>query len=130
MFKLVVSGSRNIKPEYGQSIFKWLDGVLAKHPDLHIFTGGAKGVDAIANAWTTMRGSDGYNVELTVLPAEWDRHGKRAGFIRNEELADCEPDGVACFTNNWELTSGTAHMIDVAIERNIPWKHMHHGTNK
>lgn len=51
-------------------------------------------------------------------PADWERHGKRAGFVRNEEMAALGADLCIAF---WDGTSrGTADMIARAEKHGIP----------
>lgn len=50
-------------------------------------------------------------------PADWDKHGKSAGYKRNEEMAR-NADALIAF---WDGKSkGTKHMIDIARECNLP----------
>lgn len=47
-------------------------------------------------------------------PADWDRYGKSAGYIRNKEMAE-EADALMAF---WDGKSrGTMHMINLAKEK-------------
>jgi len=48
----------------------------------HVLSGGARGIDLAGEAWATA-----HAVPVTVLPAEWDRFGKGAGYRRNEAMA-------------------------------------------
>jgi hypothetical protein len=49
-----------------------------------------------------------YHVPLHKFPADWEAHGKRAGFIRNDAMSKAA-DGLVAF---WDKRSrGTAHMI-------------------
>jgi hypothetical protein len=61
------------------------------------------------------------NVPVTEMPADWNKHGKRAGFIRNIEMLDMlnpVEDIVIAF---WDGESrGTMHTVDNARERGIP----------
>ena len=71
------------------------------------------------------RGADmtGYHVckdndiEIIEYPADWNTHGKSAGFIRNKEMADvCD-----CAVIFWDGQSiGTANMIKLMRNRNKP----------
>ena len=45
--------------------------------------GGAKGADSLAGEWANRHG---YVVQ--VFPADWNKHGKAAGPIRNQEMID------------------------------------------
>ncbi len=51
-------------------------------------------------------------------PADWGRYGKRAGFVRNEEMAELGADLCIAF---WDGTStGTADMLERAEKHGIP----------
>ena len=50
------------------------------------------------------------------FPADWDKHGKSAGYKRNLEMAE-NADALIAF---WDGESrGTKHMIDIAKEKNL-----------
>lgn len=51
------------------------------------------------------------------FPADWARLGKRAGYIRNQEMGEFA-DAAVCF---WDGNSkGTKHMIDIMNRLNKP----------
>lgn len=52
------------------------------------------------------------------VPAEWGKYGKSAGFKRNIEMLDMEPEMVLAFQVG--RSSGTQHTIDQAVKRGIP----------
>jgi YspA, cpYpsA-related SLOG family len=55
---------------------------------------------------------------LEPYPADWDRHGKRAGVIRNEEMATSGADLCIAF---WDGRSvGTLDMMTRAVHHQIP----------
>ena len=73
--------------------------------------GGAKGADELARDWARIR-----NVWLITYPADWDRHGKAAGPIRNEHmLREFEPDLVVAFPGG----RGTQHMVSIALSAGV-----------
>lgn len=82
-------------------------------PGLDVFiTGGARGADRNAEIWAEQRG-----YPVRVYPADWDKHGKKAGPIRNQEMLDKEdPDLVVAFPGG----SGTANMISKACRFGVP----------
>jgi hypothetical protein len=45
------------------------------------------------------------------FPADWDRHGRAAGPIRNQQMLDEGPDAVIAFTPNLATSRGTADMV-------------------
>ena len=49
-------------------------------------------------------------------PAQWDRHGRAAGPIRNQHMADLGADLVLAFPGG----RGTAHMVRCAQRAGIP----------
>jgi hypothetical protein len=51
-------------------------------------------------------------------PADWKRHGKAAGPIRNLAMLDTKPDLVLAFQRDG--SRGTQHTIDEARKRGIP----------
>lgn len=55
-------------------------------------------------------------IDLAIFPAEWDKYGKRAGYLRNEQMAD-HADSLIAF---WDGKSkGTKHMIDIAKRKKL-----------
>lgn len=68
-----------------------------------IINGGASGADEMSTRWATLA-----NVPLSVIRADWQRHGKAAGPIRNQEMLDrLKPDLVIAFPGG----RGTADMV-------------------
>ena len=73
-----------------------------------ILHGGARGVDRMAGRWAH---SKDYPVD--VYFAQWETHGKSAGYIRNQKMvSDC---GAAIVI--WDgVSKGTRHTINLLIE--------------
>lgn len=66
----------------------------------YLIHGGARGADTLAGQW-----AHGFLIPVRVFPADWERHGKRAGPIRNQQMLDeGKPDLVVAFPGG----SGTA----------------------
>jgi len=76
-----------------------------------VIEGGARGADSIGRRWARKRG-----IPVKTVEANWDRYGKRAGMIRNIQMADLKPDAVVAFPGG----KGTRNMIDIARFRRIP----------
>lgn len=71
-------------------------------------SGEARGADSMGKQWALSRG---YKVQLH--PADWNLHGKSAGYIRNKQMAD-EATALVAF---WDGSSkGTGNMIWVATK--------------
>jgi len=79
--KLIIAGSRTIVPNFTDGLytaFQMFDINEDDYEDFEIVTGGCPtGVDAWAESW----------MRSTIFNADWDRHGKAAGPIRNREMA-------------------------------------------
>ena len=71
-----------------------------------IVTGGARGIDTIAENWAKAN-----NIEWVCYLPQWDIFGKRAGMIRNEEMINfCD-----VLISFWDgHSAGTKHAIDYA----------------
>lgn len=82
--------------------------------DVHIISGGAKGADTLAIDWAVVNWSN-----WTEFPADWDKYGKKAGPIRNQQMLDeGKPDLVIAFpTKN---SRGTYDMIRRAEKAGVP----------
>ena len=72
----------------------------------HIISGGARGVDRLASQYAASRG-----IEFTEYLADWNKYGKRAGFVRNYVMVGAAEAVIAV----WDGTSrGTKHSIEYA----------------
>ena len=77
-----------------------------------IVSGCARGADTLG-----MRYASENILDVDEYPADWDKYGKKAGYMRNVEMAE-NADALIAF---WDGKSkGTRHMIDIATERNLP----------
>lgn len=79
-----------------------------------IIEGDCKGVDQLSGFIGKKHG-----YEVIVVPAEWEKYGKKAGPIRNQKMLDMKPDFVVAFHNDIEHSKGTKNMIDLAIEERV-----------
>lgn len=80
-------------------------------PDMMIISGAAKGADTLAIDWAVI-----HWVPFEEYPADWDKHGKPAGFIRNKQMLDeGKPDLVIAFPGG----RGTNMMIDLARKAGV-----------
>lgn len=76
-----------------------------------IIHGGAKGADSWADDWAVVNWTG-----LWEFKADWDKHGKAAGFIRNKQmLEEGKPDLVVAFPGG----KGTAMMVDLAKKAGV-----------
>lgn len=107
---IAVIGSRNFA-DYAM-VTRWLNYVLSGRGAWTIISGGARGADSLAQQY-----ADEHGVEFKLFPADWDTHGRKAGFLRNTEMARA-CGMVLAF---WDMqSSGTAHMIQTALRHGKP----------
>jgi hypothetical protein len=77
-----------------------------------LVSGMARGADTLAANWASKSG-----IPVAAFPADWKRHGKQAGPIRNQEMIDKgEPDIVLAFPGG----VGTKDMVRRAERAGIP----------
>lgn len=105
--RVAIVGSRDFPSMIKVRQYIWR---LANQRDseLEIVSGGARGVDDEVH-----RMADAHRMRYTELAADWEKYGKRAGFVRNQEIVDYA-DRVVAF---WDGESkGTKHTIDLALK--------------
>lgn len=79
-----------------------------------IVSGGAKGADSLGERWAKEN-----NKKTLIFKPEWEKFGKSAGFIRNQEIVK-NSDFVLAF---WDGKSkGTKSSIDLCKKNEIPYK--------
>jgi len=71
-----------------------------------VVSGCAAGVDTLGE-----RFAKEHSIPIKKMPAQWDVHGKSAGYIRNSEMEKYADALVAVWDG---VSSGTKHMIDSA----------------
>ena len=110
MYRIIVAGGRDFD-DY-QLLSKTLDEVLSPL-EIHasIMSGGARGADALGEKYASE-----HNIPVDCFPANWRKHGRSAGFLRNKIMA-ANANALVAF---WDGTSpGTKHMIDTARSRGL-----------
>lgn len=109
--KVIVAGGRDFDKEYYAfcCLNKWANGT---NDPIEVVSGGAKGADNLGEYWANRR----HNTKATVFKADWDKHGKAAGPIRNAQMAEYA-DALIAF---WDGKSkGTKNMIDTALKEGL-----------
>ena len=107
--KIIIAGGRNFD-DYDQlreSMWRHTWG----YDDVEIVSGGAKGADALGERWAKDE-----KKHITHFPADWDTHGKAAGFIRNVAMAEYANILMAFWDG---VSKGTKHMIDTALKHSL-----------
>jgi hypothetical protein len=81
-----------------------------------LIEGDARGADRLAGALAKAHGW-----ALEVYPADWQRHGRAAGMLRNARmLRQGRPERVLAFTDDLTASRGTADMVRRAHAAGIP----------
>lgn len=106
--KTIIAGSR-----HGVTYEDLLNAIgLISWKITSVISGGAPGVDSLA-----IQFSQQFNLPLEVYRADWDKYGKSAGMIRNQEMAN---NGEALLALWDGYSVGTKHMIKVATKAKLP----------
>ena len=83
-----------------------------KHENIEIVCGMAKGADLLGAKFAEHNG-----FAIKNFPADWNTYGKKAGYIRNEQMAKYSSyrKGYGALIAFWdEKSKGTKHMINLA----------------
>jgi hypothetical protein len=111
--KVLVTGSRRWADK--KKLFATLELIDARHGIELLIVGDARGADQNARYWARRVG----HVPLQVFHADWEKHGKRAGILRNLDMLAEEPDAVLAFKVKNIEARGTDHCSQEAEQRGI-----------
>lgn len=120
--RVIIAGSRDFDdfPKLMNSCIDILHEISAQNDDLdkiRIVSGTARGADLLGEQYAKISG-----YELSRFPADWDGLGKRAGYVRNAEMAKyAMADGnYGVLIAFWDGKSkGTKHMINLAEKNGL-----------
>jgi hypothetical protein len=102
--KIIIAGSRTISDQ--QLLDLLIDTCRKEFDTTEVACGKARGVDTCGELWALR-----HNIPVKYFPAEWEKHGRGAGFIRNRQMAEYA-DGLIAI---WDgMSRGTDHMIQMA----------------
>lgn len=104
--KLLVCGSRDYSDN--ETLSRELSEIHSLRPITLLIQGGAKGADTMARLWATRNG-----IPVREFKADWAKHHKGAGPIRNQQMLDeGKPDEMTAFINKPLIESrGTLDMV-------------------
>lgn len=112
IFRIIIAGGRDFN-DYNL-LKKKVNNLISekrKTHQIYIVSGKARGADSLGEKYANENG-----LNIMEFPADWDKHGKSAGYKRNLEMAE-NADALIAF---WDGESrGTKHMIDIAKEKNL-----------
>lgn len=112
--RVIIAGSRDFN-DYSllkDSATKIISSKTIQSSLIKIISGGARGADKLGEQFANEIG-----LEIVRFPADWNGLGKRAGYVRNAEMAKfAVADGnTGILIAFWDgVSKGTKHMIDLA----------------
>lgn len=120
--RVIIAGSRNFDnfselKDTCDSILKNTTDKCDNFDKIRIVSGTARGADQLGEQYAKVAG-----YEVSKFPADWDNLGKRAGFVRNVEMAKfaIENNSMGVLIAFWDGKSkGTKHMIEQAAKYDL-----------
>lgn len=106
--KLIIAGSRSFK-DYNllkSTIDNYISNIDKR--ELEIVSGCALGADKLGEKYALEN-----NIEVVKFPANWDKYGKQAGYLRNLQMAEFATDCIV-FRVDGIKSKGSTHMINIA----------------
>jgi hypothetical protein len=103
--RVIIAGGRDFK-NY-ELLKTCCDKILSNvKGEIEIVSGTANGADKLGEKYAKERG-----YKIKQFPADWDAHGKSAGYVRNKEMASYSDALIAFYDGQ---SKGTGHMIAIA----------------
>lgn len=117
MFRIIVAGSREFNNF--EMLNEVLEGYISKmnKDSITIVSGRAKGADTLGEVF-----AENHGLNLAKFPADWEKYGNEAGFIRNGEMAKfaTENGSHGVLFAFWDgKSNGTRDMINKATMNDI-----------
>jgi predicted Rossmann fold nucleotide-binding protein DprA/Smf involved in DNA uptake len=110
MSKIIIAGSRIITNyQFVVDAVKESGFTLTE-----IVSGNARGVDSLGEQYAREN-----KIFLKIMPAQWRKHGKSAGYKRNVEMAEyVGKEGALILV--WDgKSAGSGHMLNIAKEKGL-----------
>lgn len=117
-YRVIIAGSRDMADyEAARKVISEALSEIGGGAPVRIVSGHCRGADILGERYAREHG-----LELAVFPAEWNRYGRRAGFIRNTRMAEfvSEEGSEGTLIAFWDGQSrGTKMMIGIAERKGI-----------
>lgn len=115
MFKVIIAGSREFDnyDMLKEKCDKILSRKVNEGEEIVIVSGTARGADTLGEKYAEERG---YKIER--YPANWDKYGKRAGYLRNKKMAEVS-NACIVFLSSKAENKGSKMMILIATEEKL-----------
>jgi len=112
MIKVIIAGGRDFLDL--ELVKATCEHMLQNHKDIEIVSGTCRGADLTGEDYANLKG-----YPIAKFPADWEKHNKAAGHIRNEQMANYA-DALIAF---WDGKSrGTNNMIEQAKKKGLKVK--------
>lgn len=117
--KLIIAGGRDfndfslLENQVKKFIIESIDNTNPI-PEIQVISGKAKGADTLGE-----RFAKEWNFPVIEMSADWDKNGKAAGPIRNEEMAKIATHCIVFWDGK---SSGSKNMIENAKKYNLVYK--------
>ena len=105
--RTIIAGSRSVH-DLNEVLIAVLE---APWVPTSVVSGTARGADRLGEQF-----AHDFSLPVTRFPADWSAHGKRAGFLRNKEMAEHADALVALWDGH---SRGTKSMIDIAAAKGL-----------
>lgn len=116
-FNVIIAGGRAYTPQADDYLkldmaflAVWAWATQLQCLSVSVIEGGARGADALGRQWAQTRG-----LPVQTFPADWDNLGRKAGFLRNQAMAQ-QAHALVAFPGG----RGTQHMRNQAALRHLP----------
>lgn len=116
MKRVIVAGSRYFNDK--DKLYGVLDEIVKElGGNIEIVSGCCRGADKLGEQYASE-----HNIPVKRFPADWLKYGKKAGYIRNKEMADYASEGDG---RGWLVafplgaSKGTRMMVDLAYKNNL-----------
>ena len=107
--KVIIAGSRDIDADWRtveQAVYN-TDWVITE-----VVSGAARGIDTYGEQWAVI-----HKIPIKRFPADWDNYGKRAGHMRNYDMAKYADALIAVWDGK---SKGTLNMINNMVSADKP----------
>lgn len=106
--KVIIAGSRKITSQ--SIVAKAID--LSSFHITEVVSGTAFGVDKAGEEWARS-----HNLPVKQFPADWETLGRKAGYVRNVQMAEYADGLIAVWDG---ISRGTKHMIETMKKTGKP----------
>jgi hypothetical protein len=111
VFRLIIAGGRDFDDfkKLCMVCDHMLSRVIEEGYKITVVCGMAKGADTLGEKYAKKRGFD-----IAYFPAGWNKYGKKAGYLRNQQMLDYARGTEGACIAFWDGKSrGTKNMIDL-----------------